>query len=380
MFGSTVLSVVVATWLLMSAAAQEPCAPCAGRGERACRRCAVEREARASFCSVAAACPSCLGALATPCPTCKAAAERLTERRARVAASLEVRRGRLAPAKLATAPVLVASAHVELWFAPRALSDCPERDVHGQAHLFLDRLDAVVQRLAKLLALPPAQFTSAKLPVVAVVGDAGDLERLSAHLGTIEPQGAGVLDLGQRVALLQNQDGKDAALHRLAVHALAQVIVAPHLGDDSRAWDWLRIGLAHWLAADLTGACDAIPVLDRPQPATRFFGGDWRVAARELLEAQTLPDLDALLSTDASHYDLAAHATLFAAVDWLIGGASAAPHTGEVSTAEPLLARLCTAARAGRAPAEALGGLLPASGGKLAPSFEAWLRARYPRR
>lgn len=376
-----VLPLVVVSWLFQLSsptAAQTPCPACAGRGERSCRRCPVEREARVPYCSVAAQCVSCAGALATPCPTCKAAATDLSARAARIAAAHELRRGRLAPAKLTRPPLLLASPNVELWFGLRPLPDIPERDAHAQAHLYLERLDAAALRLAKLLARAPAA-PEADGPVVGLLADDGELERLSAHLGTIEPQGAGVLDFDRRIALLQGADQKDAALHRLVVHAFAQVAIAPHLAGAPRTWESLRIGLAHWLAADLAGACDAIPVLDRPQSATRYFGGNWRIAARELLEANALPDLDELLEADPCHYDLAAHATVFAAADWLIAGAQVAPHTGSAAPAEPLLVRAMAAARAGQTPTDALSGLL-AGGGKLAPHLHTWVRTKYPRR
>ena len=367
--------------------AQAECAKCSSTGEVVCKRCVPELETAVTHCSVAASCRVCGGAGVSACASCRRGVRAATTERAKQAqAWLAERQKRLTHADLGVAPSLCATPTFELWFAPGGIEGCPERDPHRQMHLYADRLEALRQRAQRLLDLRIDPVPGERLPLVAILRQSADIERLGAELGVSEAQGLGVLDLDRVVGIVQHAPPLargDAELHRLVLHAGAQLLLAHALRSVNAPagnWAWLRTGLAHWLVADLGGGiCDTLCILDRPQPPVRYFGGNWRLATRELLASGQLPELADWFATDVSDYDLARHALAFAFVDFL-QTASAAPTTGTDSArARPLVA-LAQACRRGEAVEPALQAALGGAIATIDARFRAFVEANYPRR
>ena len=401
----TVRNATAAALVLLAAAAagaQSPCATCAGDGLLPCPACAprdgAAPEATVRACSVAAQCRFCKGALATPCPDCAAGrsdatAALLERRRAAARDWLASQRQRLADAGVPRnhEPLMCRTAHLELWFAPGKLEGCPERDPHLQMHLYAARLETAYDRCAHLLSLEDpdggAPFT------IAVVHDDRDRARLAASLTGIELQCLGTRNGARGTCVLDNDPHTvpdDDALHRLMVHNLAHLMVARAAGGrvlDDDGWGWLDAGVAHWSAAAATAAdspadqvCDCFCHLDRPVPQRRYFGGHWRMAVRELLEAGQLPALADIVGRGTSDLDLPQHATAFALVDFLTRPLTG-PTTGPAAAPPPSpLPGLLRAAKTGQAPQEALRAVLGLDLDAVEQRFRAFVKGSYPRR
>lgn len=283
---------------------------------------------------------------------------------------------RLAPARVDRPIGLCRTAHFELLFRPGQIEDCPERDPHRQMHLYARRLEELRARFLVVSALPESELPASR-PTVAIVAEAVDCERLAASLLGVEAQGIGNWS-GTRGVLVVRHDAAlpdDAALHRQVVHGVVHLLLAPlqPAGSslDESGWGWLEEGLAHWFEADLGGGvCECLCHLGRVQEPVRYWGGRWRTAARELLEAEELPALRDVAAREVIDLDLAGHVTAFALVDyWTCQPAAVV--TPERSAAVPPLLRILRAAKAGKRSDEAL----PAG-----DAFWTWVKATYPRR
>jgi len=202
--------------------------------------------------------------------------------------------------------------HLTLLFGVEKLAGCPEDELHGQLHLFADRLEALHAQLAVVLAL---DATAPAEPLrVALLSDERTARRVArTWCGGVEMQGLGTIDVERGVAVLSatRAHGTDAALHGVLAHVLARLVlgrlVTPRQRDEL-GYGFLDAGLAHWCEMRCAGRAENFCVLDRLERPREYHGGDSGRAARGLLDRTALPSLERLLVTGCSDFDFADHA------------------------------------------------------------------------
>lgn len=383
--------------LLGALPGQESCAECRAAGIVPCDVC-VTQESGVELCSVAMSCRACRGAGAVSCKGCvgrsSAGETSLLQRRNRANAWLAERREQAQGGGRAADKILYCRTRFfDLTFALDALADTPTRDPHALMHLYADRILAARAMALELVgALPSGESGTTRGEDdprlrIALVGDAALARRLAAEWTGTELQGLSVRSRAGPISfvLLQGTGTlrKDASLHRLVVHQTAHAYLAAHspggTWSDS-SYGWLEEGIAHVCEQELAGGiCEHYCYLGQAQPPRLYFGGRWRPAARQLLEAGRIAPMPVLIGRSAADLDFTQHVGCFALVDWLRTRASP-PVTPRAVEERTPLRELWSAAKANRPPAAALHAALGVDAEVADREFLSWIRTTYPQR